>query len=98
MKKSTKIIGAGLLAAAAGNAVHAALFKPEKRELSPLPEEEFNVERYRKNLSKAVQFKTISYRETERVDWKEFEKFHKFLDEAYPLIAEKLERIRVKIE
>ena len=92
MKKTTKILGAGLLAAAAGNAVHAALYKPEKRELSPLPEEAFNVERYRKNLSKAVQFKTISYRETERVDWKEFEKFHKFLDEAYPLIAQKLEK------
>ena len=92
MKKTTKILGAGLLAAAAGNAVHAALYKPEKRELAPLPEEAFNVERYRKNLSKAVQFKTISYRETERVDWKEFEKFHKFLDEAYPLIAQKLEK------
>ena len=92
MKKTTKILGAGLLAAAASNAVHAALYKPEKRELAPLPEEAFNVERYRKNLSKAVQFKTISYRETERVDWKEFEKFHKFLDEAYPLIAQKLEK------
>lgn len=92
MKKATKIIGAGLLAAAAGNALHAALYKPAKRELAPLPEEAFNVERYRKNLSRAIQFKTISYRETERVDWKEFEKFHKFLDEAYPLIAEKLEK------
>ena len=45
MKKTTKILGAGLLAAAAGNAVHAALYKPEKRELAPLPEEAFNVER-----------------------------------------------------
>lgn len=92
MKKTTKIIGAGLLAAAVGNAVHAAAFKPEKRELSPLPEEEFNVERYRKNLSSAIQFKTISNRDSSLVDWKEFEKFHKYLDEAYPLIAKKLEK------
>ena len=92
MKKSTKIIGAGLLAAAVGNAIHAATFKPEKRELAPLPEEAFNVERYRKNLSQAIQFKTISNRNSELVDWKEFEKFHKFLDEAYPLIAKNLEK------
>lgn len=92
MKKSTKLIGAAITAAAVGNAIHAAAFRPEKRELSPLPDEKLNVERYRKNLSNAIQFKTISYRESERVDWKEFEKFHKFLDEAYPLIAKHLEK------
>ncbi len=92
MKKRTKVIGAAILAAAAGNAIHAAAFRPEKRELTPLPDEAINVDSYREHLSKAIQFKTISYRETERVDWKEFEKFHKFLDEAYPLIAEKLEK------
>ena len=92
MKKSTKIIGAAIAAAAVGNAVHAATFRPEKRELAPLPDEAINVERYREHLSKAIQFKTISYRETERVDWKEFEKFHKYLDESYPLITSKLEK------
>lgn len=91
MKKS-KVALAALGAAAAANAVHAAVYRPKKTEIKPLPEEKVDVERYRKNLSKAIQHKTISYRETERVDWDEFKKFHKFLDEAYPLIAEKLEK------
>ncbi|MBR2417980.1 MAG: M20/M25/M40 family metallo-hydrolase, partial [Clostridia bacterium] len=91
MKKS-KIALAALGTVAAANAVHAAVFRPKKTDIKPIPEEKVNVERYRKNLSKAVQFKTISYRDTEKVDWNEFKKFHKFLDEAYPLIAEKFEK------
>lgn len=92
MKKSTKVIGAAIAAAAVGNAVHAATYRPKKTEITPLPEEKINSERYRRNLAKAVQFKTISYRESERVDWKEFEKFHAFLDESYPLIKQNLEK------
>lgn len=91
MKKRT-VIGAAIAAAAAANAVHAAVYRPKKTESQPLPKEDINVQRYRDNLSKAIQFKTVSYRESERVDWAEFRKFHKFLDEAYPLIAEKLEK------
>ncbi len=91
MKKRT-IIGATIAAAAAANAVHAAVYRPKKTESEPLPKEEINVQRYRDNLSKAIQCKTISYRESEKVDWAEFEKFHKFLDEAYPLIAKNLEK------
>ncbi len=92
MKKSTKIIGGAIVAAAAANAVHAAVYRPKKTESTPLPEEEIKVQRYRDNLSKAVQFKTISNRDSQKVDWKEFEKFHKFLEEAYPLVHEKLEK------
>ena len=91
MKKRT-IIGAAIAAAAVGNAVHAALYTPKKNVAEPLPKEDINVQRYRENLAKAIQFKTISYRESERVDWAEFEKFHKFLDEAYPLVAKNLEK------
>lgn len=90
--KKRHIIGGAIVAAAAANAVHAALYTPKKSESEPLPQETVNVQRYRENLSKAVQFKTISYRESDRVDWAEFEKFHKFLDEAYPLIAKNLEK------
>ncbi len=92
MKKSTKIIGGAIAAAAAANAVHAAMYKPKKAEITPLPEEKFNVERYRQNLSKAIQFVTISNRDSEKVDWNEFDKFHKFLEEAYPLVHGKLEK------
>lgn len=91
MKKKT-IIGTALAAAAAANAVHAALYRPKKNTAEPLPAEEVNVARYRENLSKAVRFKTISSRDTSKVDWAEFEKFHAFLDEAYPLIAKNLEK------
>lgn len=91
MKKRT-VIGAAIAAAAAANAVHAAVYRPKKTESEPLPKEEINVQRYRDNLSKAIQCKTVSNRESEKVDWAEFDKFHKFLDEAYPLIAKNLEK------
>lgn len=91
MKKRT-IIGATIVAAAAANAVHAAVYRPKKTESEPLPKEDIDVQRYRDNLSKAIQFKTISNRDSEAVDWVEFEKFHKFLDEAYPRIAKNLEK------
>lgn len=90
--KKRHIIGGAIAAAAVANAVHAAVYRPKKTETSPLPKEDINVQRYRENLSKAIQFKTVSYREHDRVDWAEFDKFHKFLDEAYPLIAKKLEK------
>lgn len=90
--KKRHIIGAAIAAAAAANAVHAAVYRPKKVKSEPLPVEDINVDRYRSNLSKAIQFKTISYRDTARVDWDEFRKFHEFLDEAYPLIAKHLEK------
>ncbi len=91
MKKRT-IIGATIAAAATANAVHAAVYRPKKSASEPLPKEDINVQRYRDNLSKAIQFRTISNRDSKLVDWAEFEKFHKFLDEAYPLIAKNLEK------
>lgn len=90
--KKRHIVGGALVAAAAANAVHAALYTPKKNVSAPLPEEIINVQRYRENLSKAIQFKTISNRDSAKVDWAEFDKFHKFLDEAYPLIAKNLEK------
>lgn len=90
--KKRHIIGGVIAAAAAANAVHAAVYTPKRTESEPLPKEEVNVQRYRENLSKAIQCQTVSYRESERVAWEEFDKFHKFLDEAYPLIAKTLEK------
>ena len=91
MKKS-KIIATAAATAAAANAIHAACFKPKEDSIPLLEREPENVERYRKNLSKAISIKTISRRDPEETDWAEFERFHAFLDEAYPLIKEKLEK------
>ena len=88
--KTKTVVKALAGAALVGNAVHAAMFRPEKKEAPEVDKSNINLERYRKNLSKAVSIKTISYRDSEKTDWAEFERFHAFLDEAYPLIKEKL--------
>ncbi|MGN0467376.1 MAG: M20/M25/M40 family metallo-hydrolase [Acutalibacteraceae bacterium] len=92
MKKSSIAVCAAAAAAAAGNAVHAAVFKPKKQAIPIFNKENVDVERYRKNLSKAITIKTISRTNSDETDWNEFEKFHAFLDETYPLIAQKLEK------
>lgn len=92
MKKTSKAVLAALGAAAAGNAVHAALYKPKKQALPAFEKETVDVERYRKNLSKAIQYKTVSTRDPNETDWAEFKRFHAFLDEAYPLVKENLSK------
>ncbi len=72
--------------------IRAVFHLPKKKEYVPLPEEKVNRERAEKNLSEAIKIKTVSYPEEELVDWAEFKRFHDFLDEAYPLIKENLER------
>lgn len=91
MKKS-QIIASVAAVAAVGNAVHAAMYKAKKTQAPAFEEEKVNVERYKENLSKAITYKTISRRNSEETDWAEFERFHKFLDEAYPLISSNLEK------
>ena len=92
MNKSTIAVLSGLGALLAGNAIHAAAFRPKKEAVRILDDANINVERYRKNLSKAIQFKTISHVNRDDTDWSEFDRFHAFIDEAYPLIREKLEK------
>ena len=92
MKTKTKIILGAVGAATAVNCVRAAAFKPEKREAEKLPAENCDVERAIKHISGAIQIPTVSYPDSDMVDWSQFEKFHKFLEESYPLIAKNLER------
>ena len=92
MKTKTKIVLGALGAATAVNCVRAAAFKPEIRETSPLPEEKCDADRAIKHISGAIQIPTISYPDSDMVDWSHFEQFHKFLEESYPLIAKNLER------
>lgn len=92
MKTKTKVILGALGAAAAANAVHAAVHKPEKTETVKLPEENCNVQRAIEHISGAIQIPTVSYPDSSMVDWDEFYKFHAYLDESYPLIAKNLEK------
>lgn len=54
-----------------------------------------DLDRAVKNLSEAVKLKTISYFDKAKIDWGEFERFIKFLEEAYPLVHSKMERERI---
>lgn len=85
-------IAAGIVAAAAAgvNAVRAAKYVPEKKDFGEPSVENVNVQRAMDNLSKAISIPTVSYPEKEKVDFAQFEKFHKFLEEAYPLIHKNL--------
>ena len=92
MKKATKVIlgtAAGLTAA---NLVHAAVYRPKKVELGERPAENVNEQRMIENVSKAIQFRTVSNSDESKTDWNEFDRFHAFLDESYPLIAQKLDK------
>lgn len=85
-------IAAGVAAGVAAgiNAVRAAKYVPEKKDYGEPSVENVNIQRAMDNLSKAISIPTVSYPEKERVDFSQFEKFHKFLEEAYPLIHKNL--------
>ncbi|WNF24968.1 M20 family peptidase [Mesobacillus jeotgali] len=42
-------------------------------------------------LSKAIQFKTISYQDRSKMDLKEFDRFISFLEQSFPVVHEELE-------
>ena len=91
MAKKFALAALGAAGVAAGiNAVRAAKFVPEKKDYGTAPAENVNVQRAMDNLSTAISIPTVSYPEKERVDFSQFEKFHKFLEEAYPLIHKNL--------
>ncbi len=91
MAKKFAIAALGAAGIAAGiNAVRAAKYVPEKKDFGDASVENVNVQRAMDNLSRAISIPTISYPEKERVDFSQFEKFHKFLEEAYPLIHKNL--------
>ena len=92
-KKSIKKIVAGAALAIGGyNTYKASKFVPEKREWEPLPETQVDTEKFMRDLSDAIKIKTISNINPEKVDWAEFDRFHKFLEERFPLMHEKLNK------
>ena len=90
-KKIKYTLLAALGAAAAAVPVKAALFKPEKVDVPPMEDEKVDLNRFRKNLSDAIKFKTIADKEAANTDWAVFDAFHDFLKERYPLMHKKLE-------
>lgn len=75
--------------------LRAIFFKaPEAEKISTQPEL-VHSKRAQENLSKAIQIKTISHENEEETDWSEFERFHDFLRESFPLIHENLKLDKV---
>ena len=66
--------------------------KKEKIELSP---ENVNMEKYCQDLSDAIKIKTISNYDANLVDWSEFDKFHAFLEERFPLVHKTMTKTKV---
>ncbi len=72
--------------------IRAIFFVPKKKKYAPLPEEKVDVDRALKNLSSAIQYRTVSYTDPEKTDWEQFRLFHQFLADTYPLITKNLSR------
>lgn len=75
--------------------IRAAFFKPEKVATTPLTEESVDIDRYCTNLCDAIKIKTISNYDRDLVDWAEFDKFHAFLEERYPLIHKTMTKTKI---
>ncbi len=91
--KYSMLLGLGAVMAAVP--VKAFFYRPEKISSEPLPEENVDLDRFRKNLSDAIKIPTIASKNPEETNWEVFEQFAEFLKERYPLIHEKLELIDV---
>lgn len=76
--------------------IRAAFFKDSKKaDEQQLEEVSVDVDRYCESLTKAIQIKTISSYEHDKVDWDEFKKFHRFLEERYPLIHKTMSKTQI---
>lgn len=71
-------------------AIKAAFYVPKKKEFGEATEEKIDEKRCQEHLSKALTIPTISYPDKADVDFTQFEKFHAFLEEAFPLIHKNL--------
>jgi len=72
--------------------IRAAFYKPKKVDFGALTEETVNAERAVQHISEAVQIPTISFLDETRMDLAQFQKLHAFLEEAFPLIHQKLSK------
>jgi carboxypeptidase PM20D1 len=72
--------------------IRAAFFKPKPVQSEPLPPEAIDAARAAAHLSMAIQIPTISHPDAAQVDWEQFRRLHRFLEDSYPLIHKTLTR------
>ena len=75
--------------------IRAAFFKEPKKDKVKLEPEMVNLEKYCQDLSDAIKIKTISNYDASLVDWNEFDKFHAFLEERFPLVHNTMTKTKV---
>lgn len=93
-----KILGAILILLAVFiviTLIRAIFFKEKKVEKAALEPENVNMEKYCRDLSDAIKIKTISNYDANLVDWNEFEKFHTFLEERFPLVHKTMTKTKI---
>lgn len=71
--------------------IRAAFFKAKEPAQESFEPENVDEQRAANNLSRAIRIKTISHEDDDMVDWGEFDAFHRFLREAYPLVHANME-------
>ncbi|MGP1543938.1 MAG: M20/M25/M40 family metallo-hydrolase [Candidatus Fimenecus sp.] len=72
--------------------IKAALFKPKKKNIKPFPDENVDVEHFRKALSGAIKCRTVSYSDETKIDFTEFYKMHDFFEKTFPEIHKNLKK------
>ena len=92
MKPLTGVLLGAVGIAAGATAIKAAKYVPENKDYGTPTEEKVDAARAQEHLAKAISIPTISYPDKADVDFTQFEKFHAFLEEAFPLIHKTLEK------
>lgn len=77
--------------------IRAVFWIPKKKDYDALPDESVQLDAYRRNLSDAIKFKTVSNPNPDEVDWEEFKKFHSFFEERFPLVHKNLKCEEISI-
>ncbi len=70
--------------------IRAAFFKSKPAKGEAFEEENVDSKRAQKHLSQAIKIKTISHENEDETDWAQFDKFHEFLKEEFPLVHKNL--------
>ena len=66
--------------------IRAALYKPYEEPDKLVDELIIDREKMINNMVEMIRCKTVSYHNSDKIDWKEFEKFQQLLKERYPLV------------